>query len=134
MIDGFACVVNFGADDEVASFDVVPAFKRNAAAAGKSPTPNVGNLDLHQPQDATTSRARRRTKSATSKFVPFVKMIKGINRDADEPIQPSFLLEVMAQELVTAAVRPLPRRDHLVSGQRRRAGDHERLGGLLPRS
>jgi len=29
-----------------------------------------------------------------------VKMIKGINREADEPIQPSFLLEVMAYELV----------------------------------
>jgi hypothetical protein len=36
------------------------------------------------------------------KFVPFVKMIKGINRELGEPVSPSFLLEVMAQTLVKA--------------------------------
>ena len=33
-------------------------------------------------------------------FVPFVKMVKGINREAGEPIEPSFLIEVMALDLV----------------------------------
>jgi hypothetical protein len=35
-----------------------------------------------------------------AKFVPFVKMVKGINREANDAIQPSFLLEVMGLDLV----------------------------------
>jgi hypothetical protein len=35
------------------------------------------------------------------KFVPFVKMIKGINRNFDEPINPPFLFEVMEHGLVS---------------------------------
>ena len=34
------------------------------------------------------------------KFVPFVKMVKGINREAGDSIVPSFQLEVMALDLV----------------------------------
>ena len=41
-----------------------------------------------------------KNKECDEKFVTFVKMIKGINREADEPIDPPFLLEVMALELV----------------------------------
>ena len=98
-IDGFACVVKFGAEDEVASFDVVPAFKRKS---GGWEIPDVDrstwistNPKTHHEQ-STDINAR-----CDERFVPFVKMIKGINRNFDEPIHPSFLLEVMAQGLVT---------------------------------
>lgn len=37
--------------------------------------------------------------SADGKFVPFVKMVKGINREAGDLIDPAYLLEVMGQEL-----------------------------------
>jgi hypothetical protein len=41
-----------------------------------------------------------KNKKCDDKFVPFIKMVKGINREADDAIQPSFLLEVMGLELV----------------------------------
>ena len=58
--------------------------------------------------------------------MPFVKMIKGINRHFGEPINPSFLLEVMAHRPGDDALRALPGRDRLVPGRRRRA-DRRRL-------
>jgi hypothetical protein len=97
-IDGFACVVKYGADDEIASFDVVPAFKRRGSG-WEIP-------DLERGDWISTNPKRHHEQSTKinnrcgQQFVPFVKMIKGINRNFDEPINPSFLLEVMAQGLV----------------------------------
>lgn len=97
-IDGFACVVKFGADDEIASFEVVPAFKRKGGGweipdADRSTWVSTNPKIHHEQSTKINGRCDER-------FVPFVKMIKGINRNFDEPINPSFLLEVMAQGLV----------------------------------
>ena len=97
-VDGFACVVKAGTGDEVASFEVVPAFKRTG---GGWEIPDADrsiwiatNPKVHHEQ-STNINGR-----CDDRFVPFVKMIKGINRHHDEPIKPSFLLEVMAQGIV----------------------------------
>ena len=41
-----------------------------------------------------------KNKTCDRSFVPFVKMVKGVNREAGDPIDPAFLLEVMALDLV----------------------------------
>jgi hypothetical protein len=96
--DGFACIVSVGADEDVASFDVVPAFKRKGGgweiADGARGVWISTNPKTHHEQSTSKNAA------CDAKFVPFVKMIKGINREAGEPISPSFLLEVMAYGIV----------------------------------
>jgi hypothetical protein len=96
--DGFACTVAFGDDDEVASFDVVPAFKCKGGGweipdADRSRWISTNPKRHHEQSTAKNDKC-------DGKFVPFVKMIKGINREAAEPIKTSFLLEVMAHTLV----------------------------------
>lgn len=97
-VDGFACTIHFGTDEEVGSFDVVPAVERQG---GGWEIPDAGrgrwistNPKLHH-EDSTA-----KNEACDGNYVPFVKMIKAINREADEPIQPPFLLEVMALEIV----------------------------------
>ncbi len=51
------------------------------AAATRSPTPIARRWIATNPKNPPRARAPRRMASATSKFVPFVKMIKGINRE-----------------------------------------------------
>lgn len=96
--DGFACVVSFGDEEEVASFDVVPAFKR-AAGGWEIPDADRGRWIATNPK-IHHEQSTKKNEVCGSKFVPFIKMIKGINREAGEPISPSFLLEVMAHGLV----------------------------------
>jgi hypothetical protein len=96
--DGFACTIQFGAEDEVASFDVVPAFKRTTGG-WEIPDADRGRWIATDPK-RHHEYSTKRNEECDKRFVPFVKMIKGINREAREPIQPSFLLEVMAYELV----------------------------------
>jgi predicted nucleotidyltransferase len=97
-VDGFACTIAFGAEDDVASFDVVPAFKRKG---GGWEIPDVARSTW-----ISTNPKRHHELSSDmntrcdGKFVPFVKMIKAINREAGDPISTSFLLEIMAQGLV----------------------------------
>jgi predicted nucleotidyltransferase len=97
-IDGFACTVHFGDSDDVASFDVVPAFK---LSGGGWEIPDADRGDWIRTNPKTHHKqSTKKNEACGDKFVPFVKMIKGINREAGEPIAPSFLLEVMAQTLV----------------------------------
>jgi len=98
--DGMAVVIHYGNDDEVMSIDVVPAFDRKGggyfipdAAAG---TWIATNPKRHHELSIAKNA------ECNGKFVPFVKMIKGINRELGEPVSPSFLLEVMAHALVEA--------------------------------
>lgn len=97
-VDGFACVVKFGPDDEVASFDVVPAFKRTGGGY-EIPDAERGQWIATNPK-THHEQSTAKNEKCDGKYVPLVKMIKGINREAGEPIQPSFLLEVIAQDLV----------------------------------
>lgn len=99
VADGFACTVKLGKDEEVASFDVVPAFKRKG---GGWEIPDAERSDWISTNPKTHhEQSSKKNGQCADKFVPFVKMIKGINRNFDEPINPSYLLEVMAQGLVS---------------------------------
>ena len=54
-------------------------------------------------------KSTAKNKTLDGKWVPLVKMIKRWNRSADGPIKPSFLIEVMAQDLVDAPFTTYPR-------------------------
>ena len=96
--DGFACTVKFGSEDEVASFDVVPAFERDGGGY-EIPDARRGRWIATNPK-AHRETTTEKNKKCGGSFVPFVKMVKGMNREFDEAISPSFLLEVMAYSLV----------------------------------
>lgn len=50
--------------------------------------------------DIHKEKSTAKNKESGGKWVPLVKMLKRWNRSADKPIAPSFLIEVMALELV----------------------------------
>lgn len=87
------------ADEEgkVLSNDAVPAYKLGDCY--EIPDRNLGkwiktNPDIHK------EKSTAKNKVMGEKWVPLVKMLKRWNRSADKPISPSFLIEVMALELV----------------------------------
>jgi hypothetical protein len=93
-----SCTIQFSSDDEVPSFDVVLAVDRTGGGY-EIPDTTVGdwiatNPEIHK-QEAT-----KKNGECGDKWIPLVKMIKGFNREWDKPVRPSFLLEVMALELV----------------------------------
>ena len=93
--DDFVVTINYAGED-VASYEVAPVFDRKG---GGYLMPNGSEWMATDP----TEHARLVTdknKECNEGFVPLVKMIKGINREAGDPIDPSFLLEVMGLELV----------------------------------
>jgi hypothetical protein len=96
--DGFACTITFGPEEEIASFDVVPAYERSGGGY-EIPDARRGRWIATDPE-VHREMTSAKNESCAKKFVPFVKMIKAINREAGEPIKPPFLLEVMAYELV----------------------------------
>jgi hypothetical protein len=98
--DGMAIVIPYGTDDDVMSIDVVPAFDRKGGGY-LIPNPSGGDWIATNPKRHHELSIAKNTE-CDGKFVPFVKMIKGINRELGEPVSPSFLLEVMAQALVKA--------------------------------
>ena len=83
------------------SIDVVPAFDREGRRATSSPTPAPATWIATNPKRHHELSIAKNAE-CDGKFVPFVKMIKGINRELGEPVSPSFLLEVMAHALVKA--------------------------------
>jgi Second Messenger Oligonucleotide or Dinucleotide Synthetase domain len=96
--DGMAIVIPYGPDDEIMSMDVVPAFHRKAGGY-HIPDPDAGVWIATDP-DKHREASEAKNKDCSGKYVPFVKMIKGINRELGEPVSPSFLLEVMAMDIV----------------------------------
>ncbi len=100
-IDRMAAVVSYG--DDVASFDVVPAFKgspEDAEARGYH-IPDTLTADWIRTDPAEhAEQATAKNKSCDDRWIPLVKMIKGASRELGEPVQPSFLIEVMALDLV----------------------------------
>jgi predicted nucleotidyltransferase len=96
-IDGMACVISFGSED-IMSFEVVPAFERKG---GGYEIPDVTTASWISTDPSKHAKAATAKNAACdSKWIPFVKMVKGINREDDEPIQPSFLIEVMALDMI----------------------------------
>ena len=96
-IDRMAAVISYG--DDVASFEVVPAFERDGGGFS-IPDAKLGRWISTDPtvhQELTT----KKNDACGEKYVPFVKMVKGANRELGDPVAPSFLLEVMALDLVS---------------------------------
>jgi len=83
------------AGEDVASYEIAPAF---ATKNGYKIPNGTGWMETNPNQHAEMVTAKN--KACGEKFVPLVKMIKGMNREAGEPISPSFLIEVMSLELV----------------------------------
>jgi Second Messenger Oligonucleotide or Dinucleotide Synthetase domain len=96
--DGMAIVIPYGPDDEIMSMEVVPAFHRTGGSY-HIPNPDAGNWIATDP-DKHREASTAKNKECDEKYVPFVKMIKAINRELGEPVSPSFLLEVMAMGIV----------------------------------
>lgn len=87
-------------EGKVLSIDAVPAFE-----SGKNeyeiPDKETGtwiktNPETHQEQSTA------KNKELNGRWVPLVKMAKGWNRANGKPVKPSFLIEVMAEDLVEA--------------------------------
>lgn len=96
-IDRMACVIDFGSD-EIVSFDVVPAFKRDGGGY-EIPDTQTGWIATNPKRHHELTSEKNAT--CDEKWVPFVKMVKGANRELGDVVTPSFLLEVMALDLVT---------------------------------
>lgn len=93
--DDNVVTINYG-DEDVASYEVAPVFPREG---GGYTMPNGSGWMDTDPQEQA-ALVTKKNKQCDEKFVPFVKMVKGINREAGDPIDPAFLLEVMGLELV----------------------------------
>jgi hypothetical protein len=97
-IDRMSCKVNIGSGDEIMSFDVVPAFQR-AKDEFEIPDARTGTWITTNPKrhhELSTDK----NKACDGKYVPFAKMVKAINRELGDPVDPSFLIEVMALDYV----------------------------------
>jgi hypothetical protein len=97
-IDRMACVIDFGSD-EIASFDTVPAFTRDGGGY-EIPDTQTGWIATNPKRHHELTSEKNAT--CDEKWVPFVKMVKGANRELGDVVAPSFLLEVMALDLVTS--------------------------------
>ena len=87
-------------DDEgkVLSIDAVPAFE---CEGGDYEIPDkITGTWIKTNPEKHREQATNKNKDLDGHWVPLVKMAKAWNRASDKPIKPSFLIEVMAQELV----------------------------------
>jgi SMODS domain-containing protein len=92
---------NYYPDDhegKVLSIDAVPAFE-SGSDVYEIPDKVTGNWIKTNP-DKHKEQATAKNKELDGRWVPLVKMVKGWNRANGRPIKPSFLIEVMAEELV----------------------------------
>jgi predicted nucleotidyltransferase len=99
--DRMAAVVSYGED--IASFEVVPAFKGapgNQKARGYHIPDTLSGKWIRTDPTVHGEKATAKNDKCDGKWIPLVKMIKGANRELGETVKPSFLLEVMALEIV----------------------------------
>jgi hypothetical protein len=96
IIDRMACAVSTGSAEDP-TFEIVPAF-RQSTDVFEIPDAQRGSWILTNPK-VHEELSTKKNKKCDERWVPFVKMIKGINREAGSPVKPSFLLEVMALDL-----------------------------------
>lgn len=86
-----------GTDEKILSVDVIPAF-----SAGKNyeiPDKDVNDWIKTNPE-IHAAKATAKNKDLDGNWKPLVKMVKAWNRHNGKPIKPSFLIEVMALDLV----------------------------------
>jgi hypothetical protein len=92
-------------EGKVLSLDVVPAFEKS----GDYEIPDEGTGTWMWTNPATHAElATSKNKVLDGNWVPLVKMLKGWNRNAGSPIKPSFLIEVMALDLVDGPFNSFP--------------------------
>lgn len=95
----------FTEDGKVLSIDAVPAIALSDCY--EIPDCHLDRWIKSNPEvHATESTVKN--KSLDCKWVPLVKMLKAWNRGAGKPIEPSFLVEVMAQNLVDGPFTSYP--------------------------
>ena len=78
-----------------------------AAAITRYPTRSTGTWIKTNPEKHK-EQATAKNEELDGHWVPLVKMAKGWNRANGKPIKPSFLIEVMAEELVEAPFSTYP--------------------------
>jgi predicted nucleotidyltransferase len=88
---------NAGAEDKVMTIEVVPAIAKGSHYRIADPA-RRGWMSTDPKVHATLTTDAN--KAFSGNWKPLVKMIKAWNRDKGEPIEPSFLIEVMALNLV----------------------------------
>jgi hypothetical protein len=93
-------------DGKVLSIDAVPAFE-SGADEYEIPDRVTGTWIKTNPKKHMEQSIAKNNEIGGC-WVPLVKMIKGWNRANGKPIKPSFLVEVMAEELVEAPFSSYP--------------------------
>lgn len=97
-IDYGATIVD-DVSDKVVSFDVVPAFDESGHFV--IPDKILGDW-MHTDPRVHATDATAANKALDEKWKPVVKMIKKWNDHHGKPVKPSFLIEVMALQLLVA--------------------------------
>src|ERR1700722_13351731 len=93
-------------DGKVLSIDAVPAFE---CGGGDYEIPDkITGTWIKTNPDKHKEQATAKNKEVDGKWVPLVKMAKGWNRANSKAVKPSFLIEVMAEELVEAPFSTYP--------------------------
>lgn len=95
--------VNGVTPDIVLSFDVVPAYTLNQDY--EIPDSQLGKWIKSNPF-THAEEATKANKAYAQKWKPLVKMIKKWNQHNEKPVDPSFLLEVMALSIITPPAPP----------------------------
>jgi Second Messenger Oligonucleotide or Dinucleotide Synthetase domain len=93
-------------EGKVLSIDVVPAFELSGGDY-EIPDKITGTWIKTNPEKHK-EQATAKNRELDESWVPLVKMVKGWNRANGRPIKPSFLVEVMAEELVGAPFSTYP--------------------------
>jgi hypothetical protein len=92
-------------EGKVLSIDAVPAIE--LVDCYEIPDRDLGKWIKTDPE-IHAQKSTEKNKSLGGKWVPLVKMLKRWNRSADKPIKPSFLIEVMAYDLVDGPFTTYP--------------------------
>ncbi len=93
-------------EGKVLSIDTVPAFECGSDEY-EIPDKVTGTWVKTNPEKHK-EQATAKNKELDGYWIPLVKMVKGWNRANGKPIKPSFLIEVMAEELVEAPFSTYP--------------------------
>lgn len=102
----FDSAVPTAADDgKVLSIDAVPAFETDGVY--EIPDRHLGEWIKTDPS-IHKEKATAKNQEVDGNWVPLVKMLKAWNRNHQKPIKPSFLIEVMALELVQTPFTTYP--------------------------
>lgn len=93
--DDYVATVHYAGED-VASYEIAPVFPRDGGGYWMP----CGSEWMATDPNIHAELVTQKNKDCDEKFVPFVKMVKGVNREAGDLISPSFLIEVMGLTLV----------------------------------